>query len=252
MKSFTHPISDAQADAAMAAAEKCQVTNPNYKGYLFLVCTDYALSVLQAAIPGSNVSHLSRVPSILQEHLVNMTNKNDGQVMLSRRSFPNFRNDALKGLRQDDSPPQFDIRQRFNDAVPFNFASGEVGISGQAPNAKSQISLTRARDGSAELSVGDSTFVNFEPGQLASVADSGGKLRLSFSKDESRDKFFGNVMAVDTGTGDVSVLDKHGKLSNLEAGSRINVTSAGWDHASEMRPNDLERAGSERTAAGFG
>jgi hypothetical protein len=59
-------------------------------------------------------------------------------------------------------------------------------------------------------------------------------------------------MAVDTGTGDVSVLDKHGKLSSLEAGSRINITSDGWDHAGEVKPNDLERAGSERSAAGFG
>jgi hypothetical protein len=127
-----------------------------------------------------------------------------------------------------------------------------VGISGQLHEPKTQVSLSRAGDGSAELSVGDSTFVSFEPGQLASVANSGGKLRLSFSKDESRDKFFGNVMAVDTGTGDVSVLDKYGKLSNLETGSRINITSDGWDHASEVTPNELERASSERTAAGFG
>jgi hypothetical protein len=94
--------------------------------------------------------------------------------------------------------------------------------------------------------------VNFEPGQLASVANSDAKLRLSFSKDESRERFFGNVMAVDTGTGDISVLDKHGKLSNLEAGSHNHITSDGWDHASEERQNDLERAGSERTAVGFG
>lgn len=72
------------------------------------------------------------------------------------------------------------------------------------------------------------------------------------SKDENSDKLFGNVMAVDTGTGDVSVLDKHGKLSNLEAGSRINITSDGWDHANKVRPNELERADSDRTAAGFG
>jgi hypothetical protein len=172
--------------------------------------------------------------------------------MPSRRSVPNFRNDALKGLRQDEKPPQFNLMQQFNDKVPFNFASGEVGISGQPREPTARISLARAGDGSAKLSVGDSTFVDFEPGQLASVANSDGKLRLSFSRGGNRDKFFGNVMAVDTGTGDVSVLDKHGKLSNLEPSGRINITSDGWDHAGELKRSDLERAGSERTAAGFG
>ena len=113
--------------------------------------------------------------------------------------------------------------------------------------SKAQVSLTRAGDGSAELAVGDSTFVNLEPGQLATVANSDGRLRLSFSKDGKPDNFFGNVMAADTGTGVISILDKQGRLSNLEPGSRINVTSAGWDHIGEMRP-----IASERTATGFG
>ncbi|MDB5600890.1 MAG: hypothetical protein JWN71_2934 [Xanthobacteraceae bacterium] len=251
VKSFTLPISDEQADKAMAAALKYQVKNPNYNGYPVLVGTDYALNVLEAAIPGSDMSALSRIPSILQKELVSLTARGDGLVPSRGDRNPVVRT-GLTGLQQDEKPPQFNIKQQFNDKVPFNFASGEVGISGQPNESKAQVSLTRGRDGSAELSVGDSTFVNFESGQLASVANSDGKLRLSFSKDESRDKFFGNVMAVDTGTGDVAILDKHGRLSNLEAGSRINITSAGWDHASEVRPNDLERAGSERSAAGFG
>jgi hypothetical protein len=188
---------------------------------------------------------------MLQKELVSLSARGGGSSPVRGDRSPLGRT-GLSGIQQDEKPPQFNIKQQFNDKVPFNFASGEVGISGQPRESKAQVSLARASDGSAKLSVGDSTFVDFEPGQLASVANSGGKLRLSFSKDESRDKFFGNVMAVDTGTGDVSVLDKHGKLSDLEPGSRINITSDGWDHASEVRPNDLERVGSERTAAGFG
>jgi hypothetical protein len=77
----------------------------------------------------------------------------------------------LTGLQQDEKPPQFNIRQQFNDKVPFNFASGEVGISGQPREPKAQVSLTRAGDGSAKLSVGDSTFVNFKPGQRLNVCE---------------------------------------------------------------------------------
>jgi hypothetical protein len=251
VKSFTLPISDEQADKAMAAALKYQVKNQKYNGYPVLVGTDYALSVLEAAIPGSDMSALSRIPSMLQKELVSLAARDDGLTPVRGDRSPPVRT-GLTGLEQDEKPPQFNIKQQFNDKVPFNFASGEVGISGQPHEPKAQVSLARASDGSAKLSVGDSTFVNFGPGQLASVANSDGKLRLSFSKDESRDKFFGNVMAVDTGTGDVAVLDKHGRLSNLAAGSRINITSDGWDHAGEVKPNELERASSERTAAGFG
>lgn len=59
VKSFTYQISDEQADKAVAAAMRYQVKNPNYNGALVLVCTDYALSILQAAVPGSDVTHLS-------------------------------------------------------------------------------------------------------------------------------------------------------------------------------------------------
>jgi hypothetical protein len=110
VKSFTYLISDERADEAEAAAMRYQVKNPQYNGALTLVCTDYALSILQAAIPNSNTSDLSRIPSVLQGMLVDLV-KNDGLMIWPGGSSPIVRDFGFKGPRQDEKPPQFNIKQ---------------------------------------------------------------------------------------------------------------------------------------------
>jgi hypothetical protein len=78
VKSFTYLISDEQADEAEAAAKRYQVKYPQYNGFLVLVCTDYALNVLEAAVPNSDLSALSRIPSRLQKELAALAVRGDG------------------------------------------------------------------------------------------------------------------------------------------------------------------------------
>ena len=68
VKSYTFEASEGQADRAREAALSFRKKYPNYNAATS-VCTDYALSVLHAALPSSDLSLLSRVPSVLQRQL---------------------------------------------------------------------------------------------------------------------------------------------------------------------------------------
>lgn len=67
-------ITDAQAEAALTAANNYQSANANYNAFNGTICTDYALTILKAAIPGSSVVFFDRVPSVLQQQLTDVAN----------------------------------------------------------------------------------------------------------------------------------------------------------------------------------
>jgi hypothetical protein len=66
VKSFTFEVSEQQALDASNAALNYQRSYPNYNGITGTICTDYALAILHAALPETDLSQLSRIPSVLR------------------------------------------------------------------------------------------------------------------------------------------------------------------------------------------
>jgi len=69
VKSYTFEVSKEQADAALNATREYEREYPKYNGVSETVCTDYALAILHAALPDTNLQGLSRIPSVLQRQL---------------------------------------------------------------------------------------------------------------------------------------------------------------------------------------
>jgi hypothetical protein len=69
VKSYTFEITEEAARRARQAAVDYSKAHPNYNAASLAVCTDYALSILHAALSETNLGQLSRVPSILQKQL---------------------------------------------------------------------------------------------------------------------------------------------------------------------------------------
>ncbi|WP_083841280.1 hypothetical protein [Bradyrhizobium sp. STM 3843] len=98
-------------DRLAAASLDYQSRYPNYNFFTDRICTDYVLHLVQAAMPGSDLSYLSRLPSILDRQLADIAASGDGKyhVPLS----PPDGNGALEidtglaGLSRDADPPQF-------------------------------------------------------------------------------------------------------------------------------------------------
>src|SRR4051812_2427676 len=143
-KSFTWQISDSQADAAINKAYNYQLTNTSYNFATSTICSDYALSALQAAIPGSNVVAFSRIPEVLLTQLTQVVA--NGTFVIG--DLGATWNPNLSGIQQDIAPPNFNVLQQFNDVVPFNYASGTVEGGG---GASMQFALAKLSDGSGTL-----------------------------------------------------------------------------------------------------
>jgi hypothetical protein len=106
VKSFRFAITEQQAKAALTAAANYQASNPRYNFFNGTICTDFALKVLQAAIPGSDLSRLDRLPSTLQNQLTDVAKEGRTYVDLGVPVNPH-----LAGIQLDDDPPGFQVAQ---------------------------------------------------------------------------------------------------------------------------------------------
>ena len=106
VKSYTFAISRQQALDAINAGREYQKDNPNYNLATTAYCTDFALKMVEAALPGTDLSKLSRVPLRLQQQLDEASqNASMVAVQIGPQSY---RYDTrLPSFRADETPPSF-------------------------------------------------------------------------------------------------------------------------------------------------
>jgi hypothetical protein len=219
VKSYTFEISKEQYDAALSASTRYLQTNPNYNVFDESVCTDYALFILHAALPGTDLSQLSRIPTLLQGELAEASQNGDGSFTLLGGDGTTYHLDTgLPGFQPDANPPNFSpTQQQFNqlESGPFNYASGDVDSTGVA---QEQVSLVRYGDGSAKLTSENGTVISFADGALANFAESNGVLTFSAPSAPAVP-----LLSVDTTTGYASFLGTY----QVPAGSAVSVSASG-------------------------
>jgi hypothetical protein len=136
VKSFTIEIPDGQADAVRAASDEYIRNHPMYDFWNQRICTDYVLHLAQRAIPGSDLSKLSRLPDELASQLSEVSKSGNGTFTSVETAVPPVDalparvriskvNTGLADLQADRNPPQFKssdytgtFDQRFSAADP--------------------------------------------------------------------------------------------------------------------------------------
>jgi hypothetical protein len=78
VKSYTFEISQETRDAVLDAAQHFVATHPNYNYFDESICTDFTLTLLHVAVPNTDLSQLSRIPSVLQQQLNEISQNGDG------------------------------------------------------------------------------------------------------------------------------------------------------------------------------
>jgi hypothetical protein len=129
VKSYTFEVSEEQALDARNAALNYQRNYPSYSVVTAAVCTDYALAILHAALPETDLSQLSRIPSVLQRQL-SEASQNSSTVSFPMEGDKEYKyNTHLPSFQPDAAPPNFSSTPpKYNqlELVPFNFAGGGI------------------------------------------------------------------------------------------------------------------------------
>gem|GEM_PF-2249576 len=213
VNSYTFAISEQQANAARIAGENYQTNYPNYNGITEAVCTDYVLAMLQAALPGTNLGLLSRIPTILQSQLAEAS-QNGGSFTVRASDDALYRFETgLGSFHEDAVAPNFSPWQQFNDSVPFNYASGSLNADGQT---NGHILLARNDDNSGQLASANGTVINFGAGTFGTLSQENGVMTIG-----SPTTGVVRFISVDPVTGIASVPGGY----QASAGSIISVTS---------------------------
>ncbi len=120
------------------ASREYQVQNSWYNVPAEKICTDYVYRLVEAAVPGADLSNLDAYPWIAKFQLDQIV-KNGGvfsplQVLDSdplnpshgAGIFPPAVNSGLGGLRKDDDPPQWEIELGFLDRFPTEISAPSI------------------------------------------------------------------------------------------------------------------------------
>jgi len=117
VKSFTIEIPDGQGDAIRAASDEYIKDHPKYDFLNQKICTDYVLYLAQKAVPGSDLSRLSRLPNRLAPQLAEIAKSGNGtftpfETFVPPGGLPTHVraskvDTGLAGLQEDRNPPRF-------------------------------------------------------------------------------------------------------------------------------------------------
>jgi hypothetical protein len=226
--------------------------NPNYNVFNEAICTDYVLYILHSAMPNTDLSQLSRIPSLLANQLDEAA-QNGGVITFQRGAGEDVTFDTKLGTFQPDAnAPNFSSHQRFNetDPGPFNYASGYVDQNGQSHELAS---LVRFDDDSGQFTAANGTVINFGQGTFGDFSETNGVMTIG-SPTAGAVRF----ISVDSITGNASISGGYQAPTGstiLVASNSINVvqqqttstqtTTLNWDGELERITklnNDLSSA----------
>jgi hypothetical protein len=141
VKSYTFEVSEEQALRARQAAVEYQKKYSKYNGASQAVCTDYALSILHAALPETDFGQLSRVPSILQKQL-DEASQNGSVVSFPVDGQPDYQYKThLPAFAPDPDAPRWSAPPKATEpgmAYPFGAYDGYFPYSGTWEKRSSQ------------------------------------------------------------------------------------------------------------------
>ena len=215
VKSYTFEISKERYDAAHAAMTSYVNDNPNYNIFNGAICTDYVFYILHAALPGTNLSQLSRIPSLLMLQL-DEASRNGGVITYQRGAGEDVTYDTgLGDFRPDANAPNFSPHQQFNevDPGPFNYASGYIDLNGQS---RQLVSFVRSGDDSGQLTSANGTVIDFGAGTISTFHQNNGVMTVGSPTTGAV-----GFISVDPITGIASISGGY----QASAGSTISVAS---------------------------